>query len=305
MKNLIYILLTILVSNTIYCQLPYTWTTGINPGWTSNNGVLSWKPGCTVVTTNCTGNYANNTNSVYTSNTINASCSNATTILITFTVSGDAEFGYDFLFVEYSLDNGVTWINPYGVLNGWTGNFGAGSTIPPIITPTSSTFRFRFNFQSDGIFRSSGYKITDFDIVCNTSLPVELAYFKGYNKNNINTLEWKTISEQENNYFEIYQSENTIDWKLIGTINGNGNTNFETIYYLNDYNYNQIINYYKLVQVDNNGTKTNYDIITINNKLEEQEIINITNTLGQKIDDNYKGIILITYSNGRIEKILR
>ena len=77
--------------------------------------------------------------------------------------------------MEYSLDGGTTWVNPYGVGVGWTGNFGAspGYTIPPIITPTSSNFRFRFNFVSDWTIVSSGYKITDFDIVCNVQLPID------------------------------------------------------------------------------------------------------------------------------------
>ena len=109
MNRFLLFLLT-LISIQCFGQLPYSWVPSTNPGWTSTNsgsgGSLNWNGGCLggVVTTNCVGNYSNNQNTSYTSPTINASCTNATSISISFNISGNAEYGYDFLFCEYSTE---------------------------------------------------------------------------------------------------------------------------------------------------------------------------------------------------------
>ena len=121
MKILLLITMLSLISVMSFGQTVYSWTLGVNPGW-SNVGGLQWRPGCLVVTTNCTGNYTNNLNTTYTSPIINTTCVTASTTIVSFDIIGNAEFGYDFLFLEYSIDGGITWINPYGVGVGWTGN---------------------------------------------------------------------------------------------------------------------------------------------------------------------------------------
>ena len=216
MRNILTYLMIVL-TQFVCAQLPYSWTPGVNPGWTTGNtgsgNTLTWNAGCSVVTTNCTGQYSNNQNTTYTSPNINTTCASASSVNITFSASGNIESGYDFMFIEYSLNGGTTWINPYGAGTGWTGNFGAGGTIPAVTVPTSATFKFRFNFQSDFSNRSSGYKIYDFDIWCNTVLPIELLYFDVKTKTcGMNEITWSTATEMNNDYFIVEHSTNAIDF---------------------------------------------------------------------------------------------
>lgn len=306
MKKIILILL-LLISFRSIGQLPYSWTSGVNPAWISAGGganALNWQVGCSVVTTNCVGNYPNNLNTTYTSPTIDASCVSAPNINITFTASGNAEFGYDFLFVFYSLDNGITWVNPYGVNVGWTGNFGISTTIPPITVPTSSTFKFRFNFVSDFSVVSSGYKLLGFNIVCNTPLPINLISFTGEQiLCNKNILTWVTATETNNDYFDV---ESTIDfttWKNIGSIDGAGNSTSIKVYNFVDYNPQASINYYRIKQVDYNGLYSYSDIIFVDNGcISNLKIYKVVNLLGQEISQDYGGPRLIYYTNGTVTK---
>jgi len=301
------IILLFLIPFVVLSQLPYSWTTGVDPGWNSSGGDgnkdLQWRAGCAVVTTNCNGNYNDTEFSIYTSPIRNTTCGNASSVSITFTASGNAEYGYDFLFIEYSLNGGATWINPYGIGVGWTGNFGAGTTIPAIIVPTSTTFMFRFIFDSDWVFNYSGYKITDFDINCNVVLPINLISFKGYKQPKENKLVWLIESENDCDYYTLERSTNGTQWEVINNITA---TNSDT-YVVYDSNFQEVINYYRLSQTNLDGSKMVYEneIVSIDNRTGKIKIISITNLLGQSIDDNYSGVIIITYEDGSTIKKLK
>lgn len=294
----------ILISNLLIAQLPYSWTAGVNPGWVSSGGggsALSWQAGCGTVTTNCAGNYPNNLNTFYTSPTIDASCSS--TISLTFTFCGTAENGYDFLFIEYSLNNGATWINPYGAGVGWTAGIYPPCTpftIPTIVVPSSATFKFRFNFQSDGSFRYAGYRISDFDIWCNTPLPVELVDFHCESKPDNITLYWATATETNNQEFQLWRSPDAINWTKIITKPGAGTSSTPNMYWFIDYFPSTGTYYYKLIQKDYNGHEVSSDITSCS--FVENAGIKITyyNMLNQVviIDNASTGFYIKEYSSG-------
>lgn len=285
-----------------FSQLPYSWTSGTDPGWTSS-GPLQWRPGCAVVTTNCTGTYTNNMNTTYTSPSIDASCTNASTVSVTFTAYGNAEYTYDFMFIYYSTDNGVTWINPYGAGIGWTGNFGSnpGSTIPAIVIPTSNNLRFRFNFQSDNSFTYPGYKLTDFDVVCNVVLPVEIYSFTGKRTGSENQLNWITQSEKDNDYFDVEWSVNPEAeiWYGIGIVQSQGNSSEKQTYGFVHTNPSAGKNYYRITQVDLDGTRRTYEeLVVVDNTMKEIPVKEVVNLLGQPADENTPGIVIYVYEDG-------
>ena len=289
---------------TAFGQLPYTWTAGVNPGWTSDGAGLQWRTGCNYVTTNCTGSYSNNMNTTYTSPSIDASCANASTISVTFTAFGNTEYTYDFMFIYYSLDNGATWINPYGAGIGWTGNFGSspGSTIPAITLPSSSNIRFRFNFQSDNTFTYTGYKLTDFDVVCNVVLPVEIYTFTGKRVGSENQLDWITQSEKNNDYFDIEWSVNPEAeiWTSVGTVESQGNSSEKQTYgFVHSNPSISKRNYYRITQVDKDGTRRTYDdLVLIDNTMKENAVIEIVNLMGQKVSEHTPGLVIYIYEDG-------
>lgn len=295
-----------------FAQLPYSWTTGVNPGWTSANfgsgGALNWNGSCLggVVTTNCTGNYANNQNTSYTSPVINATCTNASSVLISFYISGNAEYGYDFLFCEYSLNGGATWINFYGPSVGLTGNAGPHPgtlwTLPPV--PTSSNFRFRFTFTSDFIFTYSGYKLTNFLMVCNTPLSVDLLDFSVDKFDGYNII--KFITDSYANLFVVERSFDGINWHVLTKIQKNINLNNQLNYNFKDYSFIKGLNYYRLKIIKlNNEIRYSNIIIVDNSDSNLHKPIKIINIYGQEVDEDYNGIKIYFYQDGTYKKILK
>ena len=133
-------------------------------------------------------------------------------------------------------------------------------------------------------------------------LPIDLLSFTGENIDDTNVLNWVTASEINNDEFRIEHSSDTQNWKTIGYVDGN---NAPSMYEFKDADYRNIVNYYRLTQIDFDGAEHYQGTIAIDNTIKGKEIIGIYNILGQKVDDNYKGIILIKYSNNTIIKSYR
>lgn len=109
----------------------------------------------------------------------------------------------------------------------------------------------------DGFDKANGYAVRCVRDIAPWPLPVEFLYFKANWTNDSYesvTLSWETISEIESSYFEVERSIDAVNFELIKTINGNGNTN-QNIFYttLDESPYKEGISYYRLKQIDNNG----------------------------------------------------
>ncbi len=96
--------------------------------------------------------------------------------------------------------------------------------------------------------------IDNIEITTTTPLPVELIEFTAlWNKEEQAVdLNWITLSEINNDYFEIQKSRDGHSWKTIGTKLGNGTTVMRTVYDFKDTDPHLGINYYRLKQVDLN-----------------------------------------------------
>jgi hypothetical protein len=96
-------------------------------------------------------------------------------------------------------------------------------------------------------------------------LPVELINFNALRLNNTNSkLTWATISEFQNNYFEVLKSANGKTWVSIGKVLGAGTSNTIKNYEFTDLNFSQS-SYYKLRQVDFNGHASLSNILFLKN----------------------------------------
>lgn len=96
------------------------------------------------------------------------------------------------------------------------------------------------------------------------ALPVELLYFQGESqKRCTNKLYWATSSEKNNSHFLVEYSTDNEDFETIARIDGNGNS-AELIEY--SYIHERIDgrdNYYRLKQVDYDGTSAYSEVVYI------------------------------------------
>lgn len=85
-------------------------------------------------------------------------------------------------------------------------------------------------------------------------LPIELIYFNASLSGSNAMLEWATASEHNNHYFEIEKSYNLIDFESIAQVSSAGNSNQIIKYNHLDTDLRSGITYYRLKQVDYDGT---------------------------------------------------
>lgn len=139
-------------------------------------------------------------------------------------------------------------------------------------------------------------------------LPVELVTFYGEKGKQNNILRWTTASEKNNDYFTIEKTTDGKEFYEVGRIEGAGNSIYHNSYSLTDPNFDQVLNYYRLVQTDFDGKKEYSNLITIDNRGSqetERTLIQITNTWGQEVTEEYSGVVIYIYSDGSVEKVFQ
>ena len=95
------------------------------------------------------------------------------------------------------------------------------------------------------------------------ALPVELLSFNGdCNEGQVN-LSWQTATEHNSDYFEVEKSRDGMNWQLLTTVNAAGNSTQLLNYETTDENAMEGNNYYRLTQVDIDGTTKTYDVINV------------------------------------------
>ena len=100
--------------------------------------------------------------------------------------------------------------------------------------------------------RLPGYDIGAYEY--NDAVPVELTGFTAEIKDEVVILNWKTATEKNNKGFAIEKSPNKIKWVEIGFVSGSGTTLSPAEYSYTDKPVFQGNNYYRLRQMENDGS---------------------------------------------------
>lgn len=105
---------------------------------------------------------------------------------------------------------------------------------------------------------------------CTSLLPVELISFSAVIIENANiSIDWQTGSEINNDYFEILHSNDGVNFKVVGEVQGAGNTNKMQNYSFVHNQPKDGINYYQLRQVDFGGESEYSEVRVV--ELEHQD----------------------------------
>ena len=105
------------------------------------------------------------------------------------------------------------------------------------------------------------------------ALPVELLSFNANcNNEGFVDLTWQTASEYNSSNFDLERSRNGSEWQVIQTIPAAGNSNELITYQAVDHAHSEI-QYYRLNQVDIDGTNKYYDPISLNCDDSDKEVI--------------------------------
>ena len=93
-------------------------------------------------------------------------------------------------------------------------------------------------------------------VVISAAMPVSLSAFEAKAQGSQSVLNWTTTAEVNNDRFEVERSADVLSWSKIGTLKGMGNSEATNNYQFIDEIPAFGTNYYRLKQIDFNGTFT-------------------------------------------------
>ena len=136
-----------------------------------------------------------------------------------------------------------------------------------------------------------------------TPLPIELGSFDVVCSGTQNIIEWRTITEHNNDYFTLEKSIDGINFEELAIIKGAGNSTTESIYNWTDLSRNSELTYYRLTQTDFNGESSVSSTITSTCKSNEDLLFypNPFNSI-LRLDSYYSGQMEILDVTGAIIK---
>lgn len=119
--------------------------------------------------------------------------------------------------------------------------------------------------QGDNTLTKSGLTGTEFALASsNAPLPVELSLFSGRIIGGNIILNWETATEVRNYGFDVEKSIDGKNFSKFGFVQGNGNSNSTKYYSFEDNSPETGINYYRLKQIDTDGSFEYSKIIALN-----------------------------------------
>lgn len=136
-------------------------------------------------------------------------------------------------------------------------------------------------------------------------LPIELTSFIGVeNKSNVD-LEWVVASQINNDYFTLEHSLDGYKWEIITNINGVGSTTESIKYNYTHTNPKSGMNYYRLTQTDFDGKFETFSPVAVYVKGEKRYVVSRYNLLGQPVNEDYQGVMILLWDNGEKDLILK
>ena len=129
----------------------------------------------------------------------------------------------------------------------------------------SNQVKLKFELRTDGSVTEDGWFVDDIGIVVYGIIPVELTSFTAIAKDDNVLLNWITSTETNNMGFDIERrsTKSNSGWQKLGFINGNGTTTEKSHYSFVDKNPAEGKSYYRLRQIDFDGTSKIYNSVEV------------------------------------------
>ena len=205
---------------------------------------------------------------------------------IKFRSSANSYNGISILETQYIASNYYTNVNNFYVTCGI--NAVGGSV-------TATNRLFSMNFRNVVVFTAP--------VV--TELPIELISFNGTKIDDSKVeLDWSTATEINNDFFTIERLNEQMVFTTIDSVSAAGTSFNVMTYKYTDVPRNEIL-YYRLKQTDFDGKFSYSEIISVDCREHPREIISKSNLFGQEVNELYRGVIVIKYSDGTSETVIQ
>lgn len=176
------------------------------------------------------------------------------------------------------------------------------TTQNPTNSPAASTTYSVTATACNGCTKSASIDV----VVDPCGLPIELISFYGFCDLNTREFSWSTVSESNNDYFVIEQSNDGINFHPVSQIDGAG-TSSSVVHYNYEVQNNNNGDYFKLRQVDYDGSSIFSDIINVSCYEFDDETIFYPNPFEDELNIDLTEIneaifIFVLDVNGRLIK---
>ena len=182
--------------------------------------------------------------------------------------------------------------------------FGSGSVIgtnstQKITMGAVTKYNGSLDFTKTGpSIANSGTGVSPNGFSASSLLPVKFSSFTVVKNAGEVVLKWSTASEMQNDYFEVERSYNGNAWTPVSTIRGTGAAAANTEYSYTDNTASNALVYYRLKQVDADGTATYSTVKTIRGgNVAAAKIYGSGNTITIELNTTVKNTIVVTVMN--------
>ncbi|UOQ52420.1 T9SS type A sorting domain-containing protein [Hymenobacter cellulosivorans] len=155
--------------------------------------------------------------------------------------------------------------NTYVVFSAASDNFTVSG-----LDPNLSYNFFAFEFNNDGVLNAENYRVPNNEP--QNPLPVELVAFTAQVRDNSVVLNWATASETNNRGFEVQRSSDAKTFTTIDFKKGAGTATTRTKYEAVDTKPLAGVSYYRLKQIDEDGTASFSKTVVVTTKLTEVSV---------------------------------
>jgi hypothetical protein len=150
--------------------------------------------------------------------------------------------------------------NTYVVFSAASDNFTVSN-----LDPALTYYFFAFEFNNDGVLNAENYRVPNNEP--QNPLPVELVSFSAKLRDNSVVLNWATASETNNRGFEVQRSTDAKSFTTIFFKEGAGTATTRTAYEAVDAKPLPGISYYRLKQIDEDGTASYSKTVVVKAKV--------------------------------------
>ncbi|TGE18634.1 T9SS type A sorting domain-containing protein [Hymenobacter elongatus] len=152
--------------------------------------------------------------------------------------------------------------NTYVVFSAASDNFTVSN-----LNPSLTYYFFSFEFNNDGLLNAENYRVPSNEP--QNPLPVELVSFTAKLRDNSVVLNWATASETNNRGFEVQRSTDAKEFTTVLFKDGAGTATSRTAYEAVDTKPLSGVSYYRLKQIDQDGTVSYSKAVVVKAKITE------------------------------------
>lgn len=160
------------------------------------------------------------------------------------------------------------------------------------VTFTATTTNHTIGYKGELLNNTNYGAIVIDNLPCGTPLPIELTNFEAAAMDASALLSWTTTVELNNDFFTIERSTDMIQWNILDTIEGAGNSNNTIHYSYIDSTRLSQTTYYRLKQTDFNGASEYSEVRSVawNLEFSDQLIlypnpaVNVLTISGNEVD---------------------